>query len=90
MREVVALEKVAMPETRNVPEISRAVVGLVVPMPTLPAASIVIPLDVALKAPPCAILNLSESESSTPRRQRDDGVAPVRKSMYGSNVLVSV
>ena len=49
------------------------------------------PEEVAEKdALPWEILNLSESESSTPRRQRDIGIAPVRKSIYGSNVLVSV
>ena len=42
------------------------VAGLVVPIPTNPAALIVMPEEVALKAPPGIILNLSASESSTP------------------------
>jgi len=78
------------PETVRAPVMSRATEGFVVPIPTKPAALIVIPEEVALNVVPCAILNLSESESSTPTNHLEEGVAPVRKSIYGSNVLVSV
>ena len=45
LNEVVVFEKVAIPDT------VRAVVGFVVPMPTKPEGSMVMPEDVALKAP---------------------------------------
>ena len=72
---------VMAPETVSAPLMSKATVGLVVPMPTNPAALIVRPEEVALNVAPREILNLSPSESSTPTSQRDEGVAPVRKSM---------
>jgi len=48
------------PETVRAPVMSRATEGFVVPIPTKPAALIVIPEEVALNVVPCAILNLTE------------------------------
>ena len=60
--------------------ISSSEVGLVVPIPTKPAESRVMPEDVALKAPPRGVRrNLFKSESSVPRRHLE--VFPVLKSM---------
>jgi len=81
---------VTAPETVRAPVISRATDGFVVPMPTNPAALMVMPEEVALKAAPGVIRNLFASESSTPINHAEEGVAPVRKSIYGSNVLVFV
>ena len=66
-------DNVAAPVTDNVvdicaaPVMSRATEGFVVPIPTLPAALIVMPEEVALKFPPGVILNLFASELSKPR-----------------------
>ena len=60
---------VTAPDTVMAPLTSNATEGLVVPIPTNPAALTVMPDEVALKAPPGVSLNLFESELSKPRYQ---------------------
>ena len=53
--------------TVTAPLTSSSAAGFVVPIPTKPAALIVMPEEVALKAPAGVILNLFPSELSKPR-----------------------